>query len=404
MSKKLVFFIVFVVIFISEDSLLFGTNRNIAFLVFRYLLYFGILMYLAIKFGFRIDKKLLIPLSLILISFLATMIINMDFRTGYFIEFMVVLLASLISNRIKFKDFAFYFNKIVYVLSAVSLIIFAISIIAPAVIDIFPVTMNYNGSEYNSILFWNVMKTDLPKENLGIFREGGVYVIYLLLAVIIELFHNSEINYKRLLVYITALITVSSTAGYVILAFLMFVYVLKTNNAGIKIGFSIIIALFVIFFFQTLISAVFVKFDPESSQYRSTQSRLSSFVIPIMIFIKHIYGVGLSNFGNLYTTDSLKYFGTAFNPTGESTNTVLNTFAIFGIIYGVLLIYALIRFSRIFGSTKLNMITVLLALLMMTSTQELRFSLLFNVIIMYGIIDRRTADNSDCNIGPASVR
>ena len=384
--------------------MLFGTNAIQAFLVFRYFLYFGILMYLFLKFGFRIDRKLLIPLLLILISFLATMILNLDFRAGYFIGFMVVFLAALISNRIKFSEFAFYFNKIVYVLSVVSLIVFTVSIIAPSVIHFFPTTLNYNGSEYNSILFWNVMKGNVPKENLGIFREGGVFVIYLLLAVIIELFYNREINYKRLLVYIITLITVSSTAGYIILAFLLFVYIIKTNNAGIKIGFSILIALFFIFFFQTLISSVFAKFDTQSYEYRSTLSRLSSFVIPMMIFVDHIYGVGLSNFGGLYTSYSLKYFGIAFNPAGESTNTILNTFAIFGIIYGALLIYALIKFSRMFGSTKLNMITVLIALLMMFSTQELRFSLLFNLIVMYGIINRSMVYDPDDTREPLSVQ
>lgn len=375
-------------IFISDDSLLFGTNQNMAFIIFRYILYLGILIYLTLKSGFKIDKRLLVPLILILISILVTMLINLDISPGYFLEFMVVLLAAFISNRIKFRDFAFHFNKIVYVLSAISLVVFFVAILAPEVIHIFPTIKNYNGSQYNSLLFCNVMKSNLPTKNLGIFREGGVYVIYLILAVIIELYYNKEINYKRLLVFIATIITVSSTAGYLVLAFLIFVYVVKTNNIGIKIGFSLFTGLVLIFFFQILFSNVSDKFDPQSYLYRSTLSRFSSFVISFMIFVEHIYGVGFSKFGILYTSYSIKYFGIAFSPTGESTNTILNTFAIFGPLYGGLMIYGLIKFSRIFGTTKLNMITVLVAILMISSTQELRFSLLFNIIVMYGIINR----------------
>ena len=400
MGRKIVIFIIFVVIFISDDSLLFGTNMNKTFIVFRYLLYFGILIYLTLKFGFRIDKRLLIPLILILLSFLVTMIINVDFRPGYFLEFLVILLAALISNRIKFRDFTYYYSKIVYVLSAISLVVFSIAIIVPSIIHIFPTIMNYGGIEYNSLFICNVIKTNSPFKNIGIFREPGVFVIYLLIAILIELYYNKEINYKRLLVFITAIITSSSTAGYIVLAFLLFVYIIKTNNIKIKIGFSILIAFFLIFFLPTLGSLVFAKFDTQSFEYRSTLSRVSSFVIPFMIFIEHIYGIGLSKFEGLYITYSQRFFGIAFSPSGESTNTILNTFAIFGLIYGCVLIFGLINFSRIFNSSKINIFTVFVALLLMTSTQELRFSLLFNIIVMYGFIYSHPtydADNKDVN-------
>jgi hypothetical protein len=387
MSRNLVFFIIFVVIFISDDSLLFGTNENSLFIAFRYILYLGILLYLNIKYGFKIDRRLLMPLILIFLSFLITMVINTDYRTGYYLEFLVVFLAAIISNRISFKDFTYYFSKIVSVLAGISIIIFSIAIISPDVIHLFPTIMNYGGVEYNSLLLCNVMKTNTLPENISVFREAGVFVIYLLFAVIIELYYNKEINIRRLLIFLIGIITASSTAGYIVLAFLLFIYILKTSNTNIKIGFSILIALFLIFFYQTLVTQVFDKLDNQSSDYRSTLSRVSSFAIPFMIFIEHFNGIGLSKFGEFYIDYSQRFFGIAFSPTGESTNTILNTFAIFGVIYGSVLIYGIYRFSRIFKSSKINIFTVFFALLMMTSTQELRFSLFFNLIVMYGFIN-----------------
>jgi len=236
------------------------------------------------------------------------------------------------------------------------------------------------------------MKSHAHFENIGIFREAGVYAIYLLFAVIIELYYNKEINYKRLMVFIIALLSASSTAGYIILAFLLFIYIFKTNNINIKIGFTLLIGIFLIFFLHALVLKVFAKLDPKIFEYRSTLSRISSFVIPLMIFIEHLYGIGLSKFGATYIAYSHRYFGLAFSPSGESTNTILNVFAVFGLIYGCVLIYGLLKFSRIFNTSKLNIITVFIALILMTSSQELRFSLLFNTIVMYGFMNSHQDD------------
>ena len=107
------------------------------------------------------------------------------------------------------------------------------------------------------------------------------------------------------------------------------------------------------------------------------------------MFKDHTLGVGLTNFAELYPTYSLMLFNVELNPEGEATNTITNTFAIYGIIYGVILIVAIWRMVQQYHKPILITLTIFAIYLFLFSTQELRFSLLFNILIMYGLMDKK---------------
>jgi len=323
------------------------------------------------------------------------MIINKDYRNGYFIQFFVVLLAAFISNRIRLRDFIHYYSNIVYTISILSLVVFVGVSIYPSIINIFPTINNYAGSVFANLFVSNVIiNSNNILRNFCIFREPGVFIIYLLLGLIIELYYNGIIDYKRVFVYIVTIVTTFSTTGYILLAFLLLIFIVKNIRKRIVFWSTIGLLCLTIFLIPIEYSVVFAKFDTHNYAYLSAQSRISSVVIPFMIFVEHWYGIGLSNFVINYLEYSKIIFGRVISPEGDSTNTILNTFAIYGVFYGSILFYGLFKFAKSLCSQKIMAIPIFLILLLISSAEELRFSLLFNIIIMYGFLYVETSNIS----------
>jgi hypothetical protein len=127
--------------------------------------------------------------------------------------------------------------------------------------------------------------------------------------------------------------------------------------------------------------------DTDSSDYVSTLARLSSFSVPFYIFLNNpVTGVGLSNFVTLYSIYSVELFGVFIDPESASTNTIINTFAIFGFFYGGLILLSFFKISKRLSKSTFSKIIILVSILLMLSTQEMRYSLFVNVLFMYGLM------------------
>lgn len=389
LHRKTILFVLFVIIFISDDTLLFGTNENQYFIMGRFVLY-GVMLLLCCNYFWKhVDRNILWPIGLILLSFLYVPVLNGDYRNGYLLQLLTVLLAIKIAVVIKFDDFIHYFVRFIYFISLFAIVVFFISLLVPSVIDLFPTISNYGGVNYATLVVANVMKIDGAFRSCSIFREPGVYCIYLLICIIYELFYLPRFRLKHLIVFIFALITTFSTTGYLLLALLIVGYIFQNKNLKVKMWLMILILVFVSFILPSLYDQVFSKLNPDNYEYLSTMSRVSSLVIPFMIFLNNPWGVGLSKFVDLYPIFSYQLFGIEFSPEGESTNTFINTFAIYGAIYGIILIFAVNRLTMYFKRSWISKIIIFLVFLLMFSSQELRFSLLFNILIVYGLLYRK---------------
>ena len=87
--------------------------------------------------------------------------------------------------------------------------------------------------------FYNLFIVVIPKiyyyssimvRNFGLFREPGVYQMYIILALIIQLFIFSKPNLKITIMYILVLISTFSTTGYIALLLLLGTYMVKRNK------------------------------------------------------------------------------------------------------------------------------------------------------------------------------
>ena len=112
--------------------------------------------------------------------------------------------------------------------------------------------------------------------------------------------------------------------------------------------------------------------------------------IPISIFIDHPLGVGLSNFVVLYPSYSYNLYGIEFKPEGEATNTLINSLAIYGLFYGTIILFAIWKLSFQYQRSTTGLLFVFFIFIFLYSSQDLRYSLLFNVLIIYGLIMHET--------------
>lgn len=359
---------------------------DVRFIVFRYVVYFALTVFLLFKVRYNtiVFPKTTFYTIVVFFSLIVTILVNQYLTGGYLVQFWIVLLAFLIVRYIDFEKFCAFFSKIMFCLSIISLFFFAVYTLFPSAFSIVPVTTNYANTEFYNIYVCVLFRTTDIIRNTSIFREPGVFVVYLIIAIIIELFKLKRSKY--LLIYVIALFSTFSTAGYIILLLIVATKIFENNVKKSHVYIGVTLILFVVLFWPFIGEAVFGKFEEENAGYASTLSRVSSVTVPFSIFLESpLWGNGIGNFVDLYPIYSMKQYGIEFKTDGESTNTILNTAAIYGICYAILILYALYHFSCFFVRNKVSRMIFLLAFILLSSNEELRFSLLFNVILLYGM-------------------
>lgn len=384
------FILTFIVIVLSEDTLLFGTNANPIFMKLRFVSYIIILLFFYNSTWRHINKQVIAPILLIFVSFLLVMLLNKDFRNGYILQLLSILLAMKIANTIQFRDFATCFTNIIYFFSIVSIGLFVLVSVLPSAINLLPTINNIGDVQYGTILLSNIMKIDGTLRNSSIFREPGVFGIYLILGLLHLFFIESTINLKKIFVLIVALLTTYSTTAFFAMLLIILSYVFQGKNIKTKNYIFIIMILCAVFILPLISESIFAKLNENNAEYRSTFSRIASFSIPISIFIDHPLGVGLSNFVVLYPSYSYNLYGIEFKPEGEATNTLINSLAIYGLFYGTIILFAIWKLSFQYQRSTTGLLFVFFIFIFLYSSQDLRYSLLFNVLIIYGLIMHET--------------
>lgn len=372
---KIDLLIVFVVIVISEDTVLFGTNSNSLYVYVRYAIY--LLLYVALlrrnNSFCRYTSNLRFYATIFIVSICGIMVINSDYRMGYVLQMLLILLSVEIVSLIQFHRFAILFSRIVYFLSVCSIVVTTLYMFIPSVFVYFPTISNYADVTFYNLYISVVFASVDVIRNTGIFREPGVFMIYLTFALMLELFFFKKRDIRNIIVFVIALLLTKSTAGYIITFLLLgFKYLFYSKLKYLP--FFVIILCFVIFLFPHIEEEVFSKLDEDNYNYLSTLSRISSVVLPIQMWLDNpFYGIGLGHFSSLYSIYAMKEFGMDFRSDSSSTNTILNTITIYGWWIGVMVVYGMYKTTYCFVNQK--NILLLLIFLLLFSNEEMRNSL-----------------------------
>jgi hypothetical protein len=385
--------IFFVVIFISDDTFTFGTNESVGYIILKYVIYLLLITYLL---GYSNLKSLTylntgnLVLCLILLSIFIAMLFNLDFRGGYIYQFVIIFSAFLINNYMPSKNLVKIFTKYIYILSIISLVVFTAASISDRFLTFFPVFTNKIDVEFYNLVVCVVFKDVGAMRNTGIFREPGVYMIYLNIAILFELFYNEKINKSHLIVYLITLFTTFSTAAFIILLVIAMAYLLKANKSGaiyskaLIIGIGVVV-IAVIALSPDIYSRVFDKIGKDSINDGSSLARAASVLINYHIFIDNpLAGCGITKYVDDFATYSRELFHITTG-TGNNTNMILTVFAVYGLLFGLVLLFAIARLTKKFSKEFIVRGMIFIAFLMMLSNEDVRYSLMIFVLFFWGL-------------------
>ena len=380
--------LVFLAIYCSHDTLLFGTNADGRFVLIRKAVPFLLLIcLLLLNHNFQISKEALCACLVILVLPIASCVVNGEDTNNYIYRAAIMfsaLLFLLVGKRNEFMDL---FNKILYLLSIWAIASYAIRLILPQLVSLFPRVINTAGQTFYFMGLSNVNRSLHygMVRSMGIFREPGVFSVMLTIALINEMVVLKKCRFKYVMAYTVAMVTTFSTAGFLILVGIYTYYLLierKIKHKGWYI-FLIFVAVAVIGTQTDLLSkdgAIFDKFVKGSNSYGSWLARVLSITQSISIALDNpLFGIGRYA---LYDTVLGK---TGVYRTVDNTNTILIGFAAYGIVYGVMTLWGCWRFVRKNCPGFIGSAILFLSLMMALSNEDFGQNILYYYIVFDGL-------------------
>lgn len=383
--------IIFLVLYVSNDTLLFGTNGNRLF----FYAHIGILLLLFIYLFFNVKTlpRQTTALAIVLLVFIEiTQLVNLDGEMiKYIYNCFIILFSMIFVMKINRDEFIIKYNKILYVLSVFSIFLFILAYFANSLVRFFPSIANENNLKYYffGLGFLEKLKAGVLPRSYGIFREPGVYACFLILALVSELFMIKKLSVKRALAFSVATLLTFSTAAFVIFFVILTVFFWKSFFSMQKSGnkqkmlllltLAIVLTLVVcVIGFDRITDAVFGKLHVENS---SRDSRFGSVEANIKMFGENpIFGKGWN-----FVEDKFNDFASQGNYKGDhNTNTFLKILALYGIFpFLIISIYLYIFFVRASNSTFMGLFLFVIWAITL-SNEDLSVNIVLYILPFYG--------------------
>ncbi len=405
------FFFSFCIVFCGQDTLIFGTLNNSLVKYSRLAIYVLILLSMLVYLLFsQCEKKrsskqnrrvFFIFIGLFITAIVLPLLVFLDFGTYTHMYLQIALLASLliVASRIfQFKDIAKYIAYIVVVISFVSNLFFLIAyLFGVNSFSFLPKITNEAGYE-----FYFAGLTNIPlrgNRNYAIFREPGVYSIYLCFALIYLIFNAKSETKIRLAVHVMSLTSLvlsllssRSTTGYFCLVLILIASFGKRFSSK-KVKWIWMSGLILIGGVTLLIGALNFNeiFGKLFAANESLSSRALAPFYNLILFLRSpLIGNGANKYINLFS--SMCYIGTSIS----NTDTFVALFASYGIFVGSTFLCGfrqgcseLVDESSL--KSKFSVYLVLFTMLLLCESENFAFSTLFHFLTMfplYGFISK----------------
>lgn len=391
--------LVFVLLFFSNDTYLFGTNSN-EFMVAlpRYLILgycaVNILFFIANK-KYVLHKKIIFIYFILILTFLAVSVYHHDYFNRILIKVLYMTTGMLICMSYPLKDYAQAFLKCMTFFSAAAIFLTMIAYISPSIVKALPSMINTAGVRFYSIGFAGLDERSLNTWNIrtgGIFWEPGVFQMYLNMAILLELTLGNAKNKIRTVIYIIALFLTFSTTGFLAFGWMIATYALfgRDNSRSAVKNIVIFIALIIgaiavyfVVFYTKLGTAVFGKlFDMKDG---STMVRLASVLINLEIIRDHPFaGIGMEIMEDEFIRRSYRS-SLIYGWTHQNTNTLLYQFSAHGCFFGIPFTFGTYRFGGRLSNKVFMKLSVFIMFLMLYIGENLMTSIFPYILIFYGV-------------------
>lgn len=392
------------ILLLFHDTLAFDMMRN-KYIV-NYIMFFCCFLFyiksLIIKPKIKIRKIQLLSLVILVILIFITMLINQDFSGGYIYILMLLVIAFMVSQMITFSEFVEASIRCIFFLAVYSLICYTLRPVIFKFRYLIPHFYNSAGTPYFHLGASVIV--DLPSYNrlFGIFRESGVYQIFLNIAIILELFirkGNKRAVYIFIF-YITLLLTYS-TAGYIAALMIFIAYMFTSNAQKIKREKKIFIvlvvfgmlAIFLAYSFSAEFSQSFnntwKKFTNKESSY---VGRITSLEVELNLWKERpLFGHGITGKINKAKQLGEQILGRFMFNTSTMTGLMVTMGIFFTGIINIMILIFIWRANTSF----VGKLAIYTALVIMLSSQLMIYNAYFYAIVFFAIMP--TQDNIKYN-------
>lgn len=399
-DKILIWLVMILTVVTTTDTVFWGTNSNV---LWPKLVQCCVILAAMVLVLEAIGRKRKIPLNKVVILILMglfillTGVVNDDLRFGYIYKICLFVFSLFISEYLDIEEFAIYFDKIIYILALISLAGFIVIYFYPAILKHSGILTNTGGNRFYNFWLFVIDADGSYLRNYSIFREPGVYQMYLIIACLFQMYFLPESCLKKIFIYAIALITTFSTTGYIAFVMILFLALVKYSailkNKNVFVGILIIGANFAIFTLiflpqiRMLTQPVFTKFSSGDAAFVSFISRKASLIVNINLWMeKPLFGVGLTQIDNLFPVLSEKLLGVYIT---SNTNTFFVQLAAHGLLYFSIWVFGFMRGAFLIGKGILEHLLILGIIIVLSIGQNLTFCPIANVLLWYCLFAKR---------------
>ena len=378
-----------IIILFSQNVYAFSqvTTGTLAFI--RNIAQVLILLYLVIKVIQRnmIKSSVLVTYMIMVAAMILSMFLNVDFSGAYWllectIAFCFVTLYDVYSIGDKFEKIMIWICSIYTALYFLTMSFWNI-LETPICLFLEKLHIIWHHSE----MMQYYMNHVTPLRSYAFFREPGVYQMFIVLALLIELFVRDRVRLWHGCVYVVAILTTRSTTGYLCLVLILGLVIVnyaksKRSMAIVSVG----IVLGSLPLIPYVLNSILFKMTAIGANSHSWLSRQASIFTNLYIwFKKPVQGVGISYIFENYEKITKDVFGlqAGIYSITDDTNTVLIFFAAFGSIVGGLFVWGTFLFCKKMMRGKLFSTCILFIIFLCLYAGEALNSTTYPYILMF---------------------
>lgn len=291
------------------------------------------------------DRSPVILFIVLGVCVLMSIISNSDYASflSYARLMLIILLAFGTSLLLANDVIATVFVKVVVVLAGISVFCFFTKIIDNNA-SIFPTIVSYDYTYVNAFIY--VILDSVERRNTGIYREPGLFQIYLCIALFVLLHTRNKYRYQFIatVILLAAIYSTKSTTGYILGILIVSgnIFSVKPNKKNI-IFFLSKVALVVFAVIFALKSDIFFSNIEEKFSGEKRMSfvyRVNASIIDYRIILENpIVGIGMGGY-----MDQLDHYSNSDLTVDASVNTFSQLGATIGIPFVLIILWRIVLF------------------------------------------------------------
>lgn len=382
------YLLIFLLAFLSDDSYWAATSGNSTLSMLRYAFVVAVPVVFMVFLKVNVGKDISSLMILIIVGIFVASLLSGSGMGGPVMLFFSLLSAALIVTKIDIDEFTARFCEVIVLAILYSFTLQLLIMFGVVEVSVKENVAGTQASTLGGCIYFNSY-FGLIMRNSFIFREPGVFMVYITIAYMLDIWMNKGgLTLRRQLVYFLGEFSTMSTAGIIIWAVLFIMNGLRKGSFKVKnIVPMLVVGVVAYFIFsnEIIFGNVFSKLE-RGTDSASVLGRLSSVAIPLRMTLNSpLWGCGTESFRDVYIQYGKDLFHTDIDPQGLATNAILNASAIFGLWFVVFILMGFWKLSKKLSAGNVQgCLLTFLSIIMTFSNESMQYSLIFYLLIFYG--------------------